>query len=241
MERGPAKKVTIYVNEDARHRHLPLHDALMGYLLHHGVAGATATRALSGFGSQRVLHSHKVEALAQHLPIRLEFVESAEKVDALLPTLYDMVADGFIEVQDTTVIKAPGKRPAELPHQPVKMVPAKMLRVFFGEADQWEGEPLHEAIVKKLRMLEIAGATVYRGIHGYGAKGHEHKRSFFHLSRDLPIMIAVVDTPERIQLALDAVASMLDDGLIAVSDTSMIRLVRSAPPPVEVPDDSGRG
>ena len=55
------------------------------------------------------------------------------------------------------------------------------------------------------------------------------------------IMIAVVDTPEKIQLAVDAVASMLEDGLIAVSDTSMIRLVRAAAPPAEVPDDSSRG
>ena len=104
-----------------------------------------------------------------------------------------------------------------------------MLRVFLGEADQWNGEPLHAAIVKRLRMLEIAGATVYRGIDGYGAKGHAHKESFLRLSSDLPVMISVVDTPEKIVDAVAAVERMLGDGLIVVSDVEMTRLVRAAP------------
>ena len=61
------------------------------------------------------------------------------------------------------------------------------------------------AIVKQLRMMEIAGATVYSGILGYGAKGHTHKRSFMHLSRDLPVMISVIDTPEKVEEAANAI------------------------------------
>jgi len=147
-------------------------------------------------------------------------------VDEVLPTLYEMVSDGLIEVQDTNVVKHVRKAPraeAKLPHQR-KNGPAKLLRVFLGEADQWHDEPLYDAIVKKLRMLDIAGATVYRGILGYGAKGHQHKQSFFHVSRDMPIMLSVIDG------AAEAIEGMLEDGLIVISDAEIVRLVRSQQP-----------
>jgi uncharacterized protein len=230
LTQGPAKKVTIFINEDTQLHMQALHDSIMTFLLHKGVNGATATRAYSGFGSHQMLHTPKVEVLTQHLPIRIEFVETAEKVDEVLPTLYEMVSDGLIEVQDTNVVKHARKLPksdAKLPHDR-KEGHAKMLRVFIGEADKWHDEPLYDAIVKKLRMLDIAGATVYRGILGYGAKGHEHKKSFFHVSRDMPIMLSVIDTADKIAAAADAVDAMLEDGLIVISDVEMVRLVRGS-------------
>jgi len=229
LSKGAAKKVTIFLNEDAQHRMTALHDAIMTYLMHKGVSGATATRAFSGFGAHHVLHTPKVEALAEHLPIRIEFVETAGKVEEVLPTLYEMVSDGLIEVQDTSVVKHARKSPKteeKLPHDR-QVGPAKLLRVFIGEADKFHGEPLYDEIVKKLRMMEIAGATVYRGILGYGAKGHEHKKSFFHISKDLPIMISAIDTPEKIAAAAEAIENMLGDGLIVISEAEIVRLVRS--------------
>ncbi len=237
LKNGPAKKVTIFINEDTQHHMTALHDSIMTFLMHKGVTGATATRAFSGFGSHQLLHTPKVEALAQHLPIRIEFVDTDEKVDEVLPTLYEMVSDGLIEVQDTTVVKITRKsvepEPA-IPHER-RQGPAKHLRVFIGEADKWHGEPLYDAIVKKLRMMEIAGATVYRGVLGYGAKGHEHKASFFHPMRDLPIMLSVIDTAEKITAAAEVIEGMLEDGLIVISDAEMIRLVRGYTP-AEVSD-----
>ncbi len=103
---GPAKKVCIYVNEDTRHNLVPLYEAILSFLLHEGVAGATAYNAMVGFGSHRVMHTTQVELLSEHLSIRIEFIEAPEKVDALLPALGEMVTDGLIEVQDTTVVKA---------------------------------------------------------------------------------------------------------------------------------------
>jgi PII-like signaling protein len=150
-------------------------------------------------------------------------------VEEILPTLYEMVSDGLIEVQDTNVVKLARKSTTpepKLPHQR-QDGHAKLLRVFLGEADKWHGEPLYDAIVKKLRMLDVAGATVYRGILGYGAKGHEHKKSFFHVSRDMPIMVTVVDSPEKIAAAAEAIEAMLEDGLIVITDADIVRLVRS--------------
>ncbi len=229
LTKGPAKKVTIFLNEDARHHLTPLHDAILTFLLRKGVAGATSTRAFAGFGAHQVLHTPRIELQAEHLPIRIEFIESPEKVDEVLPTLYEMVADGLIEVQNTTVVKHARKSShpePKLPHTR-KEGTAKILRIYIGEADKWRGEPLYDAIVKKLRVLDIAGATVYRGILGYGAKGHEHKKSLLQVSRDLPVMISVIDTAEKITAAAQAVEDMLEDGLIVVSDAGVVRLVRS--------------
>ena len=102
---GPAKKVTIYINEDMRRHMDSLHDAIMNFLMHKGVSGATATQAVAGFGSHRVMHTVRIEVLAEHLPIVIQFVESAAKVDEILPALCEMVNDGLIEVQDTTIVK----------------------------------------------------------------------------------------------------------------------------------------
>jgi PII-like signaling protein len=237
LKKGPAKKVTIFINEDTQHHMTTLHDAIMTFLMHKGVSGATATRAYSGFGSHQLLHTPKIEVLAQHLPIRIEFVETPEKVDEVLPTLYEMVSDGLIEVQDTTVVKLARKsvKPEPvLPHER-KQGLAKLLRVFMGEADKWHDTPLYDAIVKKLLMMDIAGATVYRGILGYGAKGHQHKATFFHPTRDLPIMISVIDTAEKISAAAEVIEGMLEDGLIVMSDAEIVRLVRS-PKAAEVSD-----
>jgi PII-like signaling protein len=228
LSKGPARKVTIFVNETAKYHMQSLHDAILSFLLHKGVAGATATRGIAGFGSHQRLHTPDIEVSYIDMPIRIEFIETPERVDELLPTLYDMVNDGLIEVQDTTVVKLARKQSkaeVKLPHERHEG-PAKLMRVFLGEADRWHDEPLYEAIVKRLRMMEIAGATVYRGILGYGAKGHQHKRSFFHPMRDLPVMISVVDSQEKIAAAAEAIERMLQDGLIVLSDVDMVRLVR---------------
>jgi PII-like signaling protein len=229
LTKGPAKKVTIFINEDSQHHMTALHDSIMTFLMHKGVAGATATRAFAGFGSHQMMHTTSMEALAEHLPVRIEFIDTPEKVDEVLPTLYEMVSDGLIEVQDTVVVKnvrRSAKPEKGLPHQR-KEGPAKLLRVFIGEADRWHEEPLHEAIVKRLRMMEVAGATVYRGILGYGAKGHEHKKSFFHVSGDMPIVISVIDAPEKVKAAAEVIEGMLLDGLIVISDAEVVRLVRT--------------
>jgi PII-like signaling protein len=230
LTKGPAKKVTIFINEDTQHHITALHDSIMTFLMHKGVSGATATRAYSGFGSHQLLHTPKIEVLAQHLPIRIEFVDTPEKVEEVLPTLYEMVSDGLIEVQDTTVVKLT-RKPAQLEprtfHQR-QQGPAKLLRVYMGEADRWHEAPLYDAIVRKLLMMDIAGATVYRGILGYGAKGHQHKATFFHPMRDLPVMVSVIDAAEKISAAAEVVEEMLEDGLIVISDADIVRLVRGS-------------
>lgn len=101
---------------------------------------------------------------------------------------------------------------------------AKMLRIHFGEDDKWQGRPLYEAIVMKCRELDIAGASVFRGIAGYGASTLVHKRHLLR-SSDAPIMVSVIDTEEKISKLLPVLDQMVDEGLIAMSDVEVIRYV----------------
>jgi uncharacterized protein len=101
---------------------------------------------------------------------------------------------------------------------------AKMLRIHFGEDDKWQGKPLYEAIVAKCRELDIAGATVLRGIEGYGASTLIHKKHLLW-SSDRPVMVSVIDTEEKIKNLLPALDEMVNEGLIAMSEVEVIRYV----------------
>jgi PII-like signaling protein len=103
---------------------------------------------------------------------------------------------------------------------------AKMLRIHFGEDDKWQNKPLYEAIVMKCRELDIAGATVFRGIEGYGASTLIHKRHLL-FSSDRPIMITVIDTEEKVGKLIPILDEMLHEGLIAISEVEVIHGFRS--------------
>lgn len=103
--------------------------------------------------------------------------------------------------------------------------PAEILRIHISESDRHQGKPLYEAIVAKCRELKIAGATVFRGLEGYGETAEIHKA---HLVRsDRPIIITIVDKTENIQRIIPPVEEMMDTGLIATSAVKMIRLQKS--------------
>ena len=101
--------------------------------------------------------------------------------------------------------------------------PGKRLCIYIGESDRWRGKPLNTVILETLRSLGLAGATVYRGVSGFGAHSHIRTASIEVLSVDLPIMIEVVDIPERIQRGLDAVSPMVREGLITLEDVAIVK------------------
>lgn len=105
--------------------------------------------------------------------------------------------------------------------------PARLLRIHISEGDRFQGKPLYEAIVAKCREMKIAGATVFRGLEGYGESAEMHRS---HLARhDRPIVIAVVDTADRLESLIPAVEDMMDTGLIAISEVSVVRVQKQAP------------
>lgn len=100
-----------------------------------------------------------------------------------------------------------------------------MLRIHFGENDKWNNKPLYRAIVEKCRELDIAGATVLRGIEGYGASTLIRKAHRLSFSHDAPVMVSVIDSEEKIQKLLPFLDGVVDEGLIAMSEVEVIKYV----------------
>src|SRR5579862_9299812 len=103
--------------------------------------------------------------------------------------------------------------------------PGKILRVHILESDRYAGQPLYEAIVAKCRELRIAGATVFRGLEGFGETAELHRAHL--VRRDQPVVIVLVDTPENLERALPAIEEMIGTGVLALSDVEMIRVERT--------------
>jgi PII-like signaling protein len=97
-----------------------------------------------------------------------------------------------------------------------------LLRIFVGESDRWHGMPLYEAIVRHAREEGLAGATVLRGIEGFGASSHIHTSRILRLSEDLPVVIEIVDEAERIEAVLPALDEMIGEGLITLERVRVI-------------------
>lgn len=104
----------------------------------------------------------------------------------------------------------------------MKAQPGRILRILISESDRHQGKPLFEAIIAKCHELQIAGATVFRGLEGYGESAELHHA---HLVRhDQPIAITIVDTAENLARLVPAVEEMIDTGVLAISDVEMIRV-----------------
>jgi PII-like signaling protein len=224
---GPGKKVGIYVAEDQQYHGNSAYAAILDFLFFHGVSGATVTRGIAGFGSDHHLHTTRLVELATRLPIKVEFIETAEKVEALLPKLHEMVGSGLIEMHDTTIVKPAEKKPK---HPAATDGPtlkqegkAKMMRIYVGENDKWNGKPLYEGIVNGLRAHDIAGVTVYRGILGYGANRRIHKDAALSLSHDRPVLLSIVDVEEKLKAFMPVLDQMVQQGLVVLSDVDIIK------------------
>jgi uncharacterized protein len=99
---------------------------------------------------------------------------------------------------------------------------AELLRIFVGESDHYEGRPLHEAIVLEARRRGMAGATVLRGVMGFGANSRVHTATILRLSEDLPMIVEIVDRPDRIAEFLPTLDTMIQEGLITLERARVI-------------------
>lgn len=227
LEAGAAKKITIYVSEGQQYRGQSAYAAILDFLFYRGVSGATILRGIAGFGADHRMHTTRLVELSENLPVKIEFIETAERAQELLPKLRELAGAGMIEVQETTVFKAgdsPNRREEPETRHPLKTQSrAKLMRIFFGENDKWRGKPLQEALVEALRANEIAGVTVYRGILGYGANRRIHKDKALGLSHDCPIMLSVIDTEEKLASLSPLLEQMLQQGLVVLSDVEVIK------------------
>jgi PII-like signaling protein len=98
----------------------------------------------------------------------------------------------------------------------------QLLRIFIGESDRWEGRPLYEAIVRLARQMGLAGSTVLRGVEGFGANSRIHTLKILRLSEDLPIIVEIVDLPDRIQPFLPMLDKMVTEGLVTLENVNVL-------------------
>jgi PII-like signaling protein len=104
-----------------------------------------------------------------------------------------------------------------------------LLRIFLGESDRWQGKPAYEAIVLAARETHLAGATVFHGVMGFGAKSRLHTAKILRLSEDLPVLIEIVDSMEKIEAFIPQIDQIVSDGLITIEPVRVIKY-RAEPP-----------
>lgn len=226
LNSGPAKKVTIYVGEDHQYHGHSLYSAILDFLFYRGIAGANVVRGIAGFGADHHLHTTRIERLTENLPIRIEFIETPEKVAEVLHKLHEMAGSGLIEIQDTTILKpsaASKAAPQTVPPALRSEAKAKLMRIFVGENDKWHDKPLYKALVESMRANDIAGVTVYQGILGYGANRRIHKEKTLSLSHDHPIMLTVIENEEKLRAYFPILDGMVQQGLVVLSDVDIIK------------------
>ena len=187
-----------------------------------GLAGATVLRGFFGLDANGHLLESSRWSLVEHVPIIVEFVDGPQIIGRFLSVVGEVVEEGLATLERAHVLMyrqsqkeldkahrhlaVPGSikplstlpSPEEFPAMQLSET-GQLLRVFIGDSDLWQGEPLYRAIVLKARELGLAGATVLRGPMGFGAQSRIHTTTFLALSTDLPILIEIVDTSDKIE------------------------------------------
>ena len=226
VTKGPAKKLTIYVDEVDKFHGKPVYEVLMDIFFKKKIMGVSVFRGVAGYGSDGVFHTSKMLELSTSMPVKIEVVESEEMINRVLADVYHVVEKGMVEVTDTNVVKCcpmmEEKQRGKGEHMKLEGK-AKMLLIIISEDDKWEDEPLYEAIVKRLIMADIAGATVYKAFAGYGPHRRYHKKKTLSAHGELPILITVMDTEENINKVIPILDDMVQEGIVVLSDVNVIK------------------
>jgi PII-like signaling protein len=211
-----------------------------------GLSGATVLRGFFGLDvSGRLLETSRW-SLVEHVPVIVELVDAPQVIGRFLAVVEEVVWEGMATLERGHVLLYRQNRDAaararmrlQVPGSitPLSTLPSpeefpvmklseegKLLRVFIGESDAWQGEPLFRAIVLKARELGLAGATVLRGPMGFGANSRVHTTKLLELSTDLPVVIEIVDSAEKVQSLLPFLDEAVAEGLITIEDVRVFR------------------
>lgn len=210
------------------------------------LAGATMLRGIIGLDCTGHLLESGRWSLVEHVPVIVEFVDQASKIGPFLADLDEIIPDGLATLERAHVLVCrhsfPGAErttmrldvpgpiaslstlPSPQEHPEMKLSEdGQLLRVFCGESDTWNGQPLYRAVVLKAKELGLAGATVLRGPMGFGANSRVHTAKLLDVSTDLPIVIEVVDSPEKIQSLLPFLDEAVHEGLITIEGVRVLR------------------
>jgi PII-like signaling protein len=226
----------------------PTAEALIEEARTQKLAGGVLLRGICGLDVSGHLLESSSWSIVEHVPVIVEFIDRPERIGAFLPTLEKFVADGVATLERAHVMLY--RRQSAIEHVPQSAMSRKspasitplstlpsaeefpimqlsekgqLLRVFIGESDERDNMPLYRAIVLKARELGLAGATVLRGPMGFGANSNLHTSKILELSTDLPIIIEIVDSPQKIQTLLPFLDEAVLEGLITLEDVAVFR------------------
>jgi hypothetical protein len=234
--RGEEVLLRAYLQSADRAPHSPTYERLVRAARSAGLAGATVLRGIAGLGS-RGFTKRSSWSLAEHVPIIVEIVDTGDRIAAFVQdTLPNVMVGGMVTLERASIMMyrqrdhgaanqlSLGDLLAPLSTLP-RITPRDtmqinengvLLRVFIGSSDKFGGQPLYEAILRKVRELGLAGATVLRGTEGFGARSVVHKATLLEMSADLPVVIEIVDTDEKIKLILPHLETMVQEGMITM-------------------------
>lgn len=221
-------------------------DALVERARQAGLAGATLLRGTSGIDAAGKVLESSIWSLVEHVPVIIEFVDSAANIGQFLSAVQEILPGGLVTLERAHVmLYRRSERLADKARMRLDVPPAviplstlpsveefpimalseagQLLRVFIGDSDVWQGEPLSRAIVLKAHELGLAGATVLHGTMGFGANSRVHTSRLVELSTDLPVVVEIVESPEKIQRLLPFLDEAVQEGLITLEAVTVIR------------------
>jgi PII-like signaling protein len=224
----------------------PAAAALVRRAMSSGLAGATVLRGFFGLDVNGQLLETRVWSLVEHVPVIVEIVDGPRAIGNFLSVVAEIVEEGMATLERAHVLmyrhsqqevdRASRRLAVPGPIAPLSTLPSpeefpamqssetgQLLRVLIGESDVWEGEALYRAIVLKARELGLACATVLRGPMGFGANTRMHTTGLLELSTDLPIVVEIVDTSDKIQSLLLFLDGAVAEGLITIEDVRVLR------------------
>jgi PII-like signaling protein len=210
------------------------------------LAGATVLRGICGLDITGELLETGRWSLVEHVPVIIEIVDHPHNIGAFLADVDEVVPEGLATLERAHVLvyrqnragaeKAAMRLDVPGPVTPLSTLPlpeefpamklseeGQLLRIFCGESDTWEGNPLYRAVVLKAKELGLAGATVLRGPMGFGANSRVHTAKLLDLSTDLPVIIELVDSAEKIQSMLPFLDEAVNEGLITIEAVRVLR------------------
>lgn len=228
---GKAIKVCIYIGEGSNNHGLARSSSILDFLFFRRVSGATVIKGVAGFGSDHHLHTAGLVAVSDNLPLKIEFIESEEKVNELLPKLQEMVGSGIIEVQETTIAKTavPAATDATAGKHTKMTGKARQMRIYLDENEKWKDKSLYQALLTAMRANDLAGATVERSMMGFGTDHVIHQEGVFRLSHDSTLTITVVDTAQKIEAFMPVLDAILQEGLVTFTDIDILKYAASNP------------
>lgn len=244
MNPGPAVLLRMYLNAEDSAGGMPLYRAAVETARRRGLAGASVFPVEMGFGVHRHIHDLASE-YSSSIPIVVELAEDPERIAAVAAELESMLRGGLVVVSPAWVHRyrhatecvqpgpqpasgGPSGRPDQVTREEVSRPmttgnEAKRVTVYVGSSDTWHGRNLAIAIVERCRAMGMAGATVSRGVMGFGKHSVIHKAHLLGLSADLPEKVEVVDGPEAIARLLPVLDEMVGGGLIVIEDVRIVR------------------